>query len=101
MFLEDIFHGKSVLVTGHTGFKGSWLCLWLSKLGAKVHGYSLPPDTDPNHYKEARIHDLLASERFGNICDRKPLPNISTKSDLIASSTLQLSLLSADPIVNL
>jgi len=71
MFLEDAFHGKSVLVTGHTGFKGSWLCLWLSKLGAKVHGYSLLPDTDPNHYKEARIHELLASERFGNICDRK------------------------------
>ena len=71
MFLEDTFHGKSVLVTGHTGFKGSWLCLWLSKLGAKVHGYSLPPDTDPNHYKEARIYELLASERFGNICDRK------------------------------
>jgi len=71
MFLEDAFQEKSVLVTGHTGFKGSWLCLWLSKLGAKVHGYSLPPSTDPNHYTETRMHELLASERFGNICDRK------------------------------
>jgi CDP-glucose 4,6-dehydratase len=70
MHLEDIFQGKSILVTGHTGFKGSWLCLWLSKLGAEIHGYSLPPDTDPNHYTEARIYDLLASECFGNICDR-------------------------------
>jgi len=71
MLLEDAFNGKSVLVTGHTGFKGSWLCLWLSKLGAKVHGYSLPPDTDPNHYTEARIHELLASECFGDICDKE------------------------------
>jgi len=70
MFLEDTFHGQSVLVTGHTGFKGSWLCLWLSRLGAKVHGYSLPPDTDPNHYTETRIHELLVSECFGNICDK-------------------------------
>lgn len=70
MLFEDIFHGKSVLVTGHTGFKGSWLCLWLSKLGAKVHGYSLPPGTDPSHYTEARIHELLASEYLGNICDK-------------------------------
>lgn len=70
MLLEDAFHEKSVLVTGHTGFKGSWLCLWLSKLGANIHGFSLPPDTDPNHYTEARIHDMLISECFGNICDR-------------------------------
>jgi CDP-glucose 4,6-dehydratase len=70
MLLDDAFEGKSVLVTGHTGFKGSWLCLWLSKLGAKIHGYSLPPVTDPSHYTEARIHDLLASECFGNIYDK-------------------------------
>lgn len=70
MLFEDIFHGKSVLVTGHTGFKGSWLCLWLSKLGAKVHGYSLPPSTDPSHYTEAQIHELLESEYLGNICDK-------------------------------
>lgn len=70
MLFEDIFNGKSVLVTGHTGFKGSWLCLWLSKLGAKVHGYSLPPGTDPSHYTKARIHELLTSEYLGDICDK-------------------------------
>lgn len=70
MLFEETFHGKSVLVTGHTGFKGSWMCLWLSQLGAKLHGYSLPPNTDPNHYTEARIGDLLASEYLGDICDR-------------------------------
>lgn len=70
MLFEDIFRGKSVLVTGHTGFKGSWLCLWLSKLGAMIHGYSLPPETEPNHYTEARIQELLASEYLGDIRDK-------------------------------
>ncbi|MHB1684242.1 MAG: CDP-glucose 4,6-dehydratase [Bacilli bacterium] len=50
--------GKRVLVTGHTGFKGSWLSLWLSELGAKVHGYALPPDTTPS------LHEMLNRELY-------------------------------------
>ncbi len=46
----NIYSGKRVLVTGHTGFKGSWLVLWLKKLGAEVVGYALPPPTTPSHY---------------------------------------------------
>lgn len=46
----DVYKNKKILVTGHTGFKGSWLCFWLSKLGAKICGYSLPAPTDPAHY---------------------------------------------------
>ena len=42
----DFYKGKNILVTGHTGFKGAWLTTWLTMLGANVHGYSLPPDTD-------------------------------------------------------
>lgn len=45
--LKDFYKGKRVLVTGHTGFKGSWLCVLLSYLGAEVFGYSLEPDTEP------------------------------------------------------
>ncbi|MDY7000427.1 MAG: CDP-glucose 4,6-dehydratase [Thermodesulfobacteriota bacterium] len=45
----NVYRDRKVFVTGHTGFKGSWLCLWLKMLGAKVTGYSLPPHTEPNH----------------------------------------------------
>jgi CDP-glucose 4,6-dehydratase len=51
-----IYHDTAALVTGHTGFKGSWLRLWLEQLGANVSGYALAPPTDPNH------SDLLALE---------------------------------------
>lgn len=48
---EGIYRGRRVLVTGHTGFKGSWLSLWLSELGAEVHGVALPPPTKPSHFE--------------------------------------------------
>lgn len=44
------YRGRRVLVTGHTGFKGSWLCLWLNALGAEVSGMALDPSSDPNHW---------------------------------------------------
>ncbi|ATX82976.1 CDP-glucose 4,6-dehydratase [Mariprofundus ferrinatatus] len=47
----DIYQGKRVLITGHTGFKGSWLSVWLNRLGAKVAGIGLDPDTDPEHWQ--------------------------------------------------
>ena len=47
---NNIYLGKKVLVTGHTGFKGSWLKIWLKNLGATVYGYSLSPNTEPSHY---------------------------------------------------
>lgn len=65
--------GKRVLITGHTGFKGSWLALWLSHLGARVAGYSLQPPTEPSHYRlleldvdsvHGDIRDLERLERF-------------------------------------
>lgn len=46
---SGIYKSKTVLVTGHTGFKGSWLVYWLHKMGAKVIGYSLEAPTNPNH----------------------------------------------------
>lgn len=47
----DVFRGRKVLLTGHTGFKGSWLALWLQQLGAEVVGLALPPNTQPSHWE--------------------------------------------------
>jgi len=51
----EFWKGKKVFITGHTGFKGSWLCLWLEMVGADVTGYALDPDTSPSLYKAANI----------------------------------------------
>ena len=59
MSLIEIYKNKSVLVTGHTGFKGSWLALWLESLGAHVTGVSLTVPTSPSHYEEAGIKNRL------------------------------------------
>lgn len=65
----SVFAGKSVFVTGHTGFKGSWLALWLQKLGAMVHGYALVPPTTPSLFEEARVEKGLASHALHDIRD--------------------------------
>jgi CDP-glucose 4,6-dehydratase len=54
VMFNNFYSGKRVLVTGHTGFKGSWLCLWLKQLGAVVHGLGLDSPTQPNHYEIIR-----------------------------------------------
>jgi CDP-glucose 4,6-dehydratase len=59
---DNIYRGKRVLVTGHTGTKGSWLTLWLSRLGAKVYGISHPPKPGPNHYKLLNLHNTLTKD---------------------------------------
>lgn len=56
------WQGRRVLVTGHTGFKGSWLSLWLASQGAKVCGLALPPATTPNLFDEARLSGEIVSE---------------------------------------
>jgi len=58
---ESIYKGRKVFITGHTGFKGSWLCLLLHKLGADVYGYALEPPTNPSLYVDARIDELIHS----------------------------------------
>ena len=50
MIDKNFWSGKKVFITGHTGFKGSWLSLWLLKLGAELKGYSLKPNTSPSIY---------------------------------------------------
>lgn len=67
------FQGKRVFLTGHTGFKGSWLAIWLARLGAQVTGYALPPPTDPANYRAAGVSELLSHEHIADIRDSMAL----------------------------
>jgi CDP-glucose 4,6-dehydratase len=63
------FKDKRVLVTGHTGFKGSWLCEWLLSLGAEIHGLALPPPTQPALFEQLDLADRIALHRIADIRD--------------------------------
>lgn len=65
--------GKSVLLTGHTGFKGSWLSLMLRELGARVTGYALAPPTEPSHFEQANIQGVFAKQYQADLLDRSML----------------------------
>ncbi|HEY8270497.1 MAG TPA: CDP-glucose 4,6-dehydratase [Pseudobdellovibrionaceae bacterium] len=64
----DFWKGKRVFLTGHTGFKGSWMALWLKKLGATVTGFALSPDTQPSLFSEIE-KELGIKSVIGDICD--------------------------------
>ena len=70
-----VFRGKKILLTGHTGFKGSWLALWLHRLGAKVTGISLPPNSLPNLFSLAGVERLCESH-FCDIRDSAALDTL-------------------------
>lgn len=72
---ENTFANKRILVTGHTGFTGGWLCLWLSMLGAKVYGISLEPNTNPSLFNALDIGSLTTSY-LGNINHLHEVKNI-------------------------
>ncbi len=63
----DFWQGKKVFVTGHTGFKGGWLSLWLQKLGADVQGYALAPPTEPNLFSVASVAKGMAGSTIADI----------------------------------
>jgi CDP-glucose 4,6-dehydratase len=68
-----VYHNKRVLITGHTGFKGSWLALWLSQMGAKITGYSLQPPTNPNHFQLLKLN---INSVIGDIRDADELKQV-------------------------
>lgn len=65
----SFWKNKHVFLTGHTGFKGGWLSLWLSSMGAKVTGYALAPNTNPNFFEVAKVADDLEQSHIADIRD--------------------------------
>jgi CDP-glucose 4,6-dehydratase len=81
---------KKVFVTGHTGFKGSWLCLLLNHFGAKVYGYALEPSTKPSLFRLAGIDEMVYSS-IGNICDLENVKQavLSAQPDIVIHMAAQ------------
>ena len=89
----SFWSGRRVLLTGHTGFKGSWLALWLLELGAKVTGFALAPETNPSLFAQLELERRL-QHRLGDIRDAALL------NDLVAETRPELVLhLAAQPLV--
>ena len=81
-FNRDFYRGKKVFVTGHTGFKGSWLCKMLSNLGAEVTGYSLEPPTSPSIFEIANIESDVKSY-IGDIRDLVHLKKVFDETQIL------------------
>jgi CDP-glucose 4,6-dehydratase len=78
--MSSFWKNKKVFLTGHTGFKGSWMSLWLYNLGAEVYGYSLEPNTKENLFEILNIKNKIKNSDIGNIRDIKTLKNSLNKA---------------------
>lgn len=95
MIDQTFWQGKRVYLTGHTGFKGSWLSLWLNSLGATVKGYALSPPTNPSLFIEANVSEKIDSE-IGDIRNLEQL-----KTSMVAFNPDILIHMAAQPLVRL
>jgi CDP-glucose 4,6-dehydratase len=95
MINPEFWRGKRVFLTGHTGFKGSWLSLWLKQLGAEVTGFSLPPPTQPSLFELANVEKGMTS-LIGDIRDLEKLSSAlkESKAEIVFH-------LAAQPLVRL
>ena len=73
-----MWQNRRVLVTGHTGFKGGWLSLWLAARGARVHGFALDPPTTPSFHQACGVAGVVADDRRGDLSDRSALDDCLT-----------------------
>ncbi len=91
-----VYAGRKILVTGHTGFKGAWLCEWLLQLGAEVHGYSLDPQPEAVLFDQLELSRRLAADHRGDLAERNRL------TDLVSTLAPDFVFhLAAQPIVRL
>jgi CDP-glucose 4,6-dehydratase len=91
---SGFWRGKRVFITGHTGFKGGWLSLWLQSLGAEVSGYALPPPTSPSLFEVASVGRDMAVSHLADIRDQDRL-----RVALVASRPEVVFHLAAQPLV--
>lgn len=73
---KGIYKGKRVFITGHTGFKGGWLALWLKLLGAEVLGYSLQPHTAPSFFEAVQLEFMIDHHVIGDVRDANKLASV-------------------------
>ena len=88
---SEFWKNKSVFLTGHTGFKGGWLALWLSSMGAKVTGYALAPNTTPNLFDMLAIDSLIEQSHIADIRDLATLQKAMSeaKPDIVIHMAAQ------------
>jgi CDP-glucose 4,6-dehydratase len=80
--MTDFWRGRRVLVTGHTGFKGAWLALWLHTLGARVTGFGGGPPTRPSLFELARVGELVDDVR-GDVCDAEAVREAARDAEVV------------------
>lgn len=88
---RNFWSGKRVFVTGHTGFKGGWLALWLSEMGAEVYGFSLAPPTQPNLFTAFQLQERLSGHYVADLLDSEALTSALkvSKPDIVIHMAAQ------------
>ena len=91
--VQNYFYNRKILITGHTGFKGSWLTSWLKKLGARITGIALDPPTSPSHFIAAQLDNGIQDYRI-DLCDL-----VAVKSAILSAQPDYVFHLAAQPLV--